>query len=265
MDNTFDRLFYERGNYIAGIDEAGVSDIAGPLISACVILPKIDLHKDNLRIFEINDSKKIPERFRKGYAELVWQNAYAIGIGEVSPVEIDYIGPHSATRLAMLRAVYACKKINTKKKIVPDFLMVDGNISLRTPIKQVGIPGGDSKSLSIAAASIVAKVYRDEIMVRLASEHPFYYWESNKGAPCEDHFKGIDVNGILPGIHRTRVWPFVVNPAEKDKLKMWILRRRKWKKSTERRYVEQLCPSITRNELEIALSSLESPESMLSL
>lgn len=234
MDNTYDKMFYHEGEYIGGVDESGVSDIAGPLVAACVILPKIDLHKEDLRIFEINDSKQIPERYRKQHAEIVWQVALAIGIGEVHPYEIDYLGKNASIKLAMLRAVAACTKTTTSKThIQPDFLLIDGHFSLNIDIRQKPIERGDEKSLSIAAASVVAKVYRDEIMIRYHEKYPYYDWASNKGYPCENQFKGIDKHGIQIGIHRIKYWPFIPQRIIKENRYAWKRRRLLWKKVTE--------------------------------
>jgi len=236
VDNTFDRLYFGEGNLIAGIDESGVSDIAGPLVAACVILPKIEVHKDDLRIFEVDDSKKIHERYRKKHAEVIWQTAIGIGIGEVSPAEVDCLGRHAATRLAMFRSVLACRTTVKNKLVKPDFLLIDHAPGVYAPVSiaQKLIESGDEKSLCIAAASVVAKVYRDEIMVRLHERFPFYDWINNKGYPCEAHFQGIDSHGIQTGIHRVQRWPFRRTPNVKEETKKWKQRRQKWRQATER-------------------------------
>jgi ribonuclease HII len=241
VDNTFDKLYYHKGKLIGGVDESGVSDIAGPLVAACVILPKIDLHKDDLRIFEINDSKKIPEKYRKQHAEVVWQSAIAIGIGEVQPAEIDYLGRESSISLAMVRAVSACKTTAGKKPTKPDFLLVDGAIPVKMGISQKTILHADSKSLCVAAASVVAKVYRDEIMIHLHDQYPYYDWVSNKGFPCEEHFKGLDKHGVQIGIHRTQVWPFRArrNMAERQ-IQEWADRRALWKRLSWQKLEQRL-------------------------
>jgi len=250
MNNTFDTMFYPEGDLIGGIDEAGVSDIAGPLIAACVILPKIDIHRDDLRIFEVNDSKKIPEKYRKQHAEVVWQVATAIGIGETTPAEIDYLGNQAATSLAMLRAVAACKKTGGKKLIRPDFILVDGIRGLDMDIKQRTIKQADAKSLCVAAASIVAKVYRDEIMIQLHHKHPQYDWLRNKGYPCENQFKGLDSHGIQVGIHRTKFWPFRSHPKYSESKEKWRLRRYEWRRTTEfnlgAKLWKKTAPSLTK-------------------
>ncbi|NDC22554.1 MAG: ribonuclease HII [Proteobacteria bacterium] len=263
MDNTFDSMFYEEGEFIGGIDESGVSDIAGPLCAACVILPKIDLHRDDLRIFEVDDSKKIPERYRKQHAEIVWQVALGIGIGEVYPSEIDYLGKLNAVKLAMLRAVAACTKPN-KKPITPDFLLVDGEITLPTTIPHKLIRRADEKSLAVAAASIVSKVYRDEIMIKLHEKYPHYDWLNNKGYPCEKQFQGLDKVGMQIGIHRARYWPFVRSKKTAWETKEWSERRLKWKQITEDRLIKEL-GQATKRELFSVSNSLKSPlETVLS-
>lgn len=233
MDNTFDKMFYSEGNLIAGVDESGVSDIAGPLVAACVILPKIDIQKDDLRIFEVNDSKQIPEKYRDKHAEIIWQSAIAIGIGEVQPAEMDYLGKATSIRVAMFRAISACRNAHGKA-VRPDLILIDrvDNTYLPIKIKQNLIEYGDEKSLCIAAASVVAKVYRDKIMIRLHERYPHYDWISNKGYPCENHFKGIDEYGVQIGIHRIRRWPFVKNPSLQEERQKWESRRLLWKKVT---------------------------------
>jgi ribonuclease HII len=242
MDNTFDKMYYHEGELIAGIDESGVSDIAGPLVAACVILPKIDVHKDDLRIFEIDDSKKIPEKYRKKHAEVIWQTAIAIGIGEVQPSEIDYLGSIGATKLAMFRSIVACSTVAKGKTIKPDLILVDkiANFAVPVRIKQKLIDQGDTKSLCIAAASVVAKVYRDEIMIKLHEKFPHYDWISNKGYPCENHFKGIDSHGVQIGLHRIKRWPFIKNPSLTEDHMHWERRRGLWKKVTSKKMQQEV-------------------------
>ena len=241
MDYTYDSMFYNNGDFIGGVDESGVTDCAGPLIAACVILPKIDVQVHDLRILEINDSKQIPEKYRLQHAEVIWKVATAIGIGEVSPVEVDYLGKYASIRRAMLRAVAACKKTGTKKLITPNFLLIDGELDLPTDIPFKTIVKGDTKSLSIAAASIVAKVYRDSLMVKLHEQYPYYAWDSNKGFPCEAQFAGLDLHGAQLGIHRTRYWPFVENSKlNQDERGFWKNRRNSWRALTEGRLFKEL-------------------------
>ena len=234
MDNTYDKMFYEEGKYIGGVDESGVVDIAGPIIAACVVLPKIDIQKHDLRIFDIDDSKKVHEKYRKLHAEIIWQTAIAIGIGEVSAPEVDFLGKAISCRTAMLRAVSACKRISNDKKFKPDFLIVDGERALQCNILQHPIKDVDKKSLCAASASIVAKVYRDDIMIKLHARFPQYGWKNNKGYPCEKQFKGIDKIGAIIGVHRIKYWPFVLNTKYPEKVSIWKQRRKKWRLTTEK-------------------------------
>lgn len=234
MDNTFDRLYYEKGELLGGIDEAGVVDIAGPLVAACVILPKFhDITTEDLRIFNVNDSKKIHEKYRKPLAEVVWECALGIGVGEVQPAEMDFLGKRKSTILAMMRAVAACKT-QGKKPIQPDFLLVDGQIELPSSIPFELIKEGDAKSLCVAAASIIAKVYRDNVMASLHQRFPWYGWNKNKGFPCENQFKGMDAHGIQVGIHRTKFYPFAPSDNEEKKHEepRWRYRRGIWRQRT---------------------------------
>jgi ribonuclease HII len=246
VDNTFDKMYYSQGRHIAGVDESGVSDIAGPLVAACVILPYIDVHKDDLRIFEVNDSKQVPEKYRKQHAEVIWQTATAIGIGEVQPADIDYLGIIEATKLAMYRAIAACKTVSKGKTMTPDFVMIDkiNNFTLNIKPRQTLIEQGDTKSLCIASASIVAKVYRDEIMLKLDNHFPYYSWAKNKGYPCEDHFKGIDEHGVQIGIHRIKRWPFIKNPSLPEDHSLWERRRKQWKRITLKKMQLETAPEL---------------------
>lgn len=236
MDNSFDKLFYHHGKHIGGIDETGVSDIAGPLIAACVILPRYDVRPDDIRILEVDDSKKIAERFRKKVAEVIWQCAIGIGIGEVTPMEFDALGQESSIRLAMLRSVASCRAPGTNKPIRPDFLMVDQSRGAQIPTRtaQKSIADGDEKSLCIAAASVIAKVYRDDYMANLHQSYPFYDWASNKGYASNQHLDGLDQHGFQIGIHRLRRWPFMRGPNEdlKESPMEWSRRRRLWRQLT---------------------------------
>lgn len=251
MDSTYDKMFYHHGELIGGIDESGVSDIAGPLVAACVVLPKIDVQKDDLRIFEINDSKLVPERYRKYHAEVIWQVALGIGIGEVQPYEIDYLGKHAATRLAMLRAIAACRKTTASKSYMkPDYLLIDGQMTIGTSIKHSLIKHGDTKSLCIAAASLVAKVYRDDIMVKYHELYPHYAFNRSKGYPCDKHLAGLDNYGIQVGVHRIRSWPISPDPRVREVGSAWRKRRALWRKKTEELFGKNLGDIWTPRDIE---------------
>jgi len=131
----------------------------------------------------------------------------------------------------MSRAVQNCTN-NINEKVVPDFVMVDGRERIKyLKIKQDAVVKGDEKILAIAAASIIAKVYRDSVMSELHAKYPEYLWNKNKGYPCDDHYNGLDTRGIVFGVHRTSIWPFT--PSAKKETKEMAARRRKWKNITE--------------------------------
>jgi len=236
MDNTFDKMFYEKGELIAGVDESGISDIAGPIVAACVVLPKIiDPSKHDLSIFEINESKSVPQRHRKKQAEIIFQTALGLGIGTVEPREIDYLRIDRSRNLAMSRAVKNCQTLQ-RELIVPDFIIVDGSENIRhINIEQLAKPSGDKISLCVAAASIIAKVYRDSVMMDLHQKYPHYGWNKNKGFPSEEHLKGLDEKGPVLSVHRLLSWVFVgkKNKGPAD----WNVeeRRTTWRKKTHNR------------------------------
>jgi ribonuclease HII len=171
------------GKIIAGIDEAGRGPLAGPVIAAAVI---VDL---NNIIQGINDSKLISESKRLKLFELITTN-YPYAIGVASAEEIDELNILNATKLACMRAY-------DELKVHADIALIDGNMKFdRTNF--ISIVKGDRKSLSIAAASIIAKVTRDSIMQQLELEYPAYNWGQNKGYPTKDHADAIRNYGISP-------------------------------------------------------------------
>lgn len=242
MDNTFDKMFYPEGDLLGGLDESGIVDIAGPLVAACVILPRIDVKKDSLKIFEIDDCKKVHPKWHKAHAEIIMATAIAIGIGEVSAAEYDCLRREDARSLAFYRAITSCRSVGSKKPVRPNFLIVDGNVSVPIAIRQALIKDADQKSLCTAAASIVAKMWRDEYMTKLHERFPGYDWIHNKGHPSETHLRGLDKHGILPGVHRIRKWPFT---SHRDKPEDFIelqKRRRKWRQVTLETLVKEQSP-----------------------
>jgi ribonuclease HII len=167
----------------AGCDEAGRGCLAGPVFAAAVILPK-DYENPLL-----NDSKKLNEKQRQLLKPQIEQDALAWAVAEVSPAEIDTINILNASILAMHRAL-------EKLKIMPESLLIDGNrFKVYKAIPHNCIIKGDGKFLSIAAASVLAKTYRDECMEKLHLEFPVYGWNENKGYPTKQHREGIKKNG----------------------------------------------------------------------
>lgn len=179
---------YAQYSHICGIDEVGRGPFAGPVVAAAVILPK------NSNLLYINDSKKLSEKKREELFEEIQKEAVAIGIGCVGPQIIDQINILQATYEAMRQAVgNLC--------IEPDLLLNDAVVIPGLPMKQVPIIKGDAKSISIGAASIIAKVTRDRMMEQYEILFPEYGFSSNKGYGTKEHIEAIKENGMTP-IHR---------------------------------------------------------------
>ncbi|MDR3256887.1 MAG: ribonuclease HII [Endomicrobium sp.] len=193
---SFDKSFYNKNlNLIAGVDEAGRGPLAGPVAAAVVILPK------NLIIPNLNDSKKLSEKKREILFEIIKEKALDYAIETVDNKIIDKINILRATFLAMSRAVL-------KLKIKPDICLIDGNhkISSFSFTNQEAIISGDAKSACIAAASILAKVTRDRIMLEYAKQYPFYEFEKHKGYGTKKHIEALKKYGACP-IHRLTFAP----------------------------------------------------------
>ncbi len=170
----------------AGCDEAGRGCLAGAVYAAAVILPK-DFHNELL-----NDSKQLTERQRYALREVIEQEAIAWAVGVVKPKEIDKINILNASILAMHRAVDSLK-------VRPEALIIDGNrFKPYQNLPHTTVVKGDGKYLSIAAASILAKTYRDDYMNKLHEEFPHYDWKGNKGYPTKKHREGIRLHGTTP-------------------------------------------------------------------
>ena len=177
--------FYE-GKVEAGCDEAGRGCLAGSVYAAAVILP--DGYQNEL----LNDSKQLTEHRRYELREIIERDAVAWAVGVVTPEEIDQINILNASILAMHRAL-------DQLKVRPEAIIVDGNrFKPYQKVPYTTIVKGDGKYLSIAAASILAKTYRDDYMNRLAEEYPQYDWQSNKGYPTKKHREAIRQYGTTP-------------------------------------------------------------------
>lgn len=192
----YEKELYQQGyQAIAGIDEVGRGPLAGPVITACVILPK------NCKIKHLNDSKKIPKNHHEEIYQEILARALGIGIGIVDNNVIDQINIYEATKVGMLQAINQLKGEVTK----PDYLLID-SMHLETSIPQQSLIKGDANSLSIAAASIVAKVTRDRMMADYANDYPGYAFEKNVGYGTKEHLEGLKKYGITP-IHRKTFEP----------------------------------------------------------
>ena len=190
---TYEKECYARGmELIAGVDEVGRGPLAGPVVAAAVILPKA------CKIPGLNDSKKIPKSKHKEIYEAVLQNAIAIGIGVKDNHVIDQVNIYEATKLAMMEAI---GQLDPQ----PQHLLIDA-MRLDLPIPQTSIIKGDANSLSIAAASIVAKVTRDQMMEEFDCEYPGYDFTQNAGYGTANHLAGLHKLGVTP-IHRRSFEP----------------------------------------------------------
>ena len=194
MDNPLYLYDLEYKNVI-GVDEAGRGPLAGPVVAAAVILKEYSEELD-----EINDSKKLTEKTREKLYDIIMKNFYvAVGVSTVE--EIDKLNILNADFLAMRRAVKDLENIKKDKKEYT--VLVDGNLKIKEYVgKQFPIVKGDAKSLSIAAASIIAKVTRDRFMKDLASSYPDYCVEKQKGYGTKAHMKVIKDKGAIEGVHR---------------------------------------------------------------
>ena len=190
---AYEKELYAQGiDLIAGVDEVGRGPLAGPVVAAAVILPKA------CKILGLNDSKKIPKSKHKEIYEAVLQNAIAIGIGIKDNQVIDQVNIYEATKLAMMEAIGQLEP-------QPQHLLIDA-MRLDLPIPQTSIIKGDANSLSIAAASIVAKVTRDQMMEEFDRKYPGYDFAQNAGYGTAKHLAGLDQLGVTP-IHRRSFEP----------------------------------------------------------
>ena len=180
---------------ICGVDEAGRGPLSGPVCAAAVILPQ------GLYLEGLNDSKKLTEKKREKLYDVIIEKALACGIAEATPEEIDKINILNASMLAMQRAI-------DKLSIAPDCALVDGNCNRGFSLPAFPIVKGDSKSMSIAAASILAKVTRDRMCTALDEAYPVYGIAKHKGYPTKDHMDAVRLHGPSP-IHRKSFLKFL--------------------------------------------------------
>lgn len=183
------RLLKTMAGPICGVDEAGRGPLAGPVVAAAVILDRARIPKG------LNDSKLLSEEDREDLFPRIMEMALAVGVGEASVDEIDLVNIRQATHLAMARAVRALP-------VAAGFALVDGNDAPALPCKCDTLVKGDSRSVSIAAASIIAKVTRDRLMALLHDNHPVYGWRQNKGYGTPEHLTGLKAHGIT--VHHRR-------------------------------------------------------------
>lgn len=186
----YESELYKKGiTLIAGIDEVGRGPLCGPVVACACILPV------NYELDGLTDSKKLTEKKREKYYDILIQDAVSYGVGIVSPERIDEINILEASKEAMLQAI-------SKLNVVPEHLLIDA-VKLNTDIEQTPIIKGDAKSLSIAAASVIAKVTRDRMMVDLDKEYPEYGYGKHKGYPTKTHIEAIKKYGVKDFYRKT--------------------------------------------------------------
>lgn len=175
--------------YIAGLDEAGRGPLAGPVVASAVILPA------GFYLEGLNDSKKIPETRREIFYEVIQKEAVAVGLGIIHSEEIDRLNIYQSTKKAMLAAI-------ADLKMTPDHLLIDA-MELTVPMPQASIIKGDAKSISISAASIIAKVTRDRMMKEYAFMHPQYGFNKHMGYGTAEHMDAMRKYGVTPWHRRS--------------------------------------------------------------
>jgi ribonuclease HII len=191
----YEESLYQQGvTYIAGTDEAGRGPLAGPVVACAVILKKGE------RIIGVDDSKKLTDKKRRALIPEIKKKALAIGIAVVSPQEIDLINIYRASKEAMISAIKSLE-------IKPDYILADAMmLEEELMIPTLSIIKGDQKSASIAAASIIAKVTRDDYMIMMDEYYPQYGFKKHMGYPTKSHIEAIHKHGITP-IHRKSYEP----------------------------------------------------------
>lgn len=184
-------LYAQDINYIGGVDEVGRGPLVGPVVAACVVLAK------NFVLEGLTDSKKLSEKKRDLFYDYIVENALAYGIGIVGPEKIDEVNIYQASKLAMLDAIEKVRKVIPLEHVLIDAMPLDLDIGTTSIIK------GDAKSISIAAASVVAKVTRDRMMYDLDKKYPEYSFGKHKGYPTKLHLEMLKKYGLIDGYRKT--------------------------------------------------------------
>lgn len=183
---------YNKGiKYIGGVDEVGRGPLIGPVVTACVVLPK------DFKLEGLTDSKQLSEKKRDKFFEYIKENAIACEVGIIGPEIIDEVNIYEATKLAMLQAIN-----KVKEKIKLEHVLIDA-MPLDLDIPSTSIIKGDAKSISIAAASVIAKVTRDKIMYELDEKYPQYGFKNHKGYPTKKHIEAIHTYGLIEGYRKS--------------------------------------------------------------
>ena len=184
-------LFKQNINIIGGVDEVGRGPLIGPVVAACCVLPH-DFELDGL-----NDSKKLSEKKREKFYDYIINNCIAYGVGIISPEVIDEVNIYEATKLAMKESIRKVQEQVNLEYVLIDAMPLDIDIPTNSIIK------GDAKSISIAAASVIAKVVRDKMMIDLDKEYPMYGFAKHKGYPTKAHVDAINKYGLIDGYRKS--------------------------------------------------------------
>ena len=192
IDNTkYEKELYAQGiNYIAGVDEVGRGPLVGPVVTACVVLPK------GFKLEGLTDSKKLTSKKRNLFYDIIMEQALGVAVGIKDEKVIDEVNIYEATKLAMYEAIDKCP-------IKPEHVLIDAMKLERLDIPSTSIIKGDLKSITIAAASVIAKVTRDRMMDELDKKYPMYDFKSNKGYPTKKHVDAIKEDGIISEHRKT--------------------------------------------------------------
>lgn len=201
IDNTlYEKELYEKGvSFIAGVDEVGRGPLVGPVVTACVVLPK------GYTLDGLTDSKKLTKKQRENFFDIIMKDALGVGIGIKSEKVIDEVNIYEATKLAMYEAILECKK-----KVKIEHVLIDAMKLDELDIPSTSIIKGDLKSITIAAASVIAKVTRDRMMDELDLKYPMYGFKDNAGYPTKKHIEAIEEYGIIDE-HRKTFKPVCFN------------------------------------------------------
>lgn len=189
---AYEKELWEKGiDYVGGVDEVGRGPLIGPVVTACVVLPH------DFVLEGLTDSKKLTEKKREQFYDYIMEHAVCVKIGMCSPERIDEINIYQASREAMIEAIEKVAKEIPLEHVLVDAMPLDIDIDTTSIIK------GDAKSITIAAASVIAKVTRDRMMIELDHKYPMYGFGKHKGYPTKQHLEAIETYGLIDGYRKT--------------------------------------------------------------
>lgn len=189
---AYEKELWEKGvSYVGGVDEVGRGPLIGPVVTACVVLPH------DFVLEGLTDSKKLTEKKREQFYDYIMEHAVCVKIGMCSPERIDEINIYQASRESMIEAIEKVAKEIPLEHVLVDAMPLDIDIDTTSIIK------GDAKSITIAAASVIAKVTRDRMMIELDHKYPMYGFGKHKGYPTKQHLEAIEMYGLIEGYRKT--------------------------------------------------------------